>query len=129
MDCDPYSYQVQIGKNKYETRYDYNSFVGNYIGDFAVPDKCLFLDENKFWYSDGTNKMKGYRAYFNFYDVLPAAEEAATRILIHNDSGTTTIEDSQRLADDGGYYDLRGRRVMRPAKGLYVRDGKKTIVR
>lgn len=32
-------------------------------------------------------------------------------------------------ADDGDWYDLAGRRVARPAKGVYIRNGKKAIIK
>ncbi len=33
------------------------------------------------------------------------------------------------LKDEGQWYDLQGRRVMQPQKGIYIRNGKKVVVR
>ena len=35
---------------------------------------------------------------------------------------------SAGVAGHGAYYDLSGRRVERPAKGIYIKDGKKVAV-
>jgi len=44
------------------------------------------------------------------------------------------IEDASRLTDrgwtdDDAYYDLQGRRVSQPRRGVYIRGGKKVIVK
>ena len=31
--------------------------------------------------------------------------------------------------DNNGYYDLQGRRVAQPAKGLYIVNGKKMVIK
>lgn len=36
-------------------------------------------------------------------------------------------KDSQFAAKDNSYYDLMGRRVASPQKGVYIRNGKKII--
>ena len=36
-------------------------------------------------------------------------------------------KDSQFAAKDNSYYDLMGRRVASPRKGVYIRNGKKII--
>ena len=133
VDCDEYAYQAQVGRNKYETRYWYNSFVGNYAPNFLVPDQCLFLNGGKFWYSKGNSKLRAFRAYFDFYEYLPESEssEAGSRITFSvSGSEQTAIVDVRPVpAVSEGIYTLDGRQVSHPVKGLYIRDGKKVIVK
>jgi hypothetical protein len=107
--------------------------VGNYDPNSLVPDQCLFLNGGKFWYSKGKSKLRSFRAYFDFYDLLPESEssEAGSRITFSiSDSEQTTIVDVRRVpAFLGGIYTLNGLQVQHPVKGLYIRNGKKVIVK
>ncbi len=48
-----------------------------------------------------------------------------------DDNGTTGIQtiDNGKLTIDNVYYDLQGRRVAKPTKGLYIVNGKKVIIK
>jgi thiol-disulfide isomerase/thioredoxin len=50
---------------------------------------------------------------------------------IDNDgNGTTAIHESvQSSKEDGAYYSLQGQRVVNPGKGIYIKNGKKVIIR
>jgi len=137
VDCDPFEYQVQTGKNKFETRYDYNSFIGNYTNGFLIPEQCLFLSGGKFWYSAGKTPLMAFRAYFDFYDVLPEAmtNESGVRITIYFDADETTDvkdgkwNDSEKVSA-AVWYTLDGRMLSgKPVqKGVYVVDGRKVVI-
>ena len=43
-------------------------------------------------------------------------------------TGIQTI-DNGKLTNDNAYYDLQGRRVAQPTKGLYIVNGKKVIIK
>ena len=63
---------------------------------------------------------------------LPKSESAgARRLTIVHEGETTGISTAKTAADkmDGEWYDLQGRRVAQPAKGIYVKNGKKVIVK
>ena len=119
---------VKIGTKWF---YFYNSFIGTYAAQTEVPENCLFLSENKFWYSTGSTKMKAYRAYFSFMDVLSEVENASSRVVMKwNDEQPTGISEIKHEAQKNSqYYDLSGRRVVRPNKGVYIVDGKKTVIK
>ena len=55
----------------------YSGFYGTYHANTELEKYTLFLNNNKFWYSTGKTKMKGYRAYFDFLDILTEVEESA----------------------------------------------------
>ena len=65
--------------------------------------------------------------------VLTNAEaQAKGFVLEFEDGGTTgieTIENSKHSTDDGVYYDLQGRRVENPTRGVYIVNGKKVVIK
>jgi hypothetical protein len=68
--------------------------------------------------------LKPFRAYFT------VAGGADARIALKFDDETTGIETiSKSPLTVNQYYDLQGRRVAQPTKGLYIKDGKKVIVK
>ncbi|MBR1498034.1 MAG: hypothetical protein IJ615_00135 [Bacteroidaceae bacterium] len=116
---------VKVGKNTYVS---YNSFIGTYVADTTVPELTLFLNGGMFWYSSGQTKMKGYRAYFDFYDVLTEVEEAGVKILVSIDGTETGVEEISEANHQGNVYDLSGRKVAKPgSRGIYIIDGKKKL--
>ena len=104
---------------------------GNYTASKTLDNGTLFLSDNEFWYSKGSTKMKAYRAYFDFPDVLTSVESSSSRIVMTYDNEITGIESLNNNANhnDTHYYDLQGRRIVKPGKGIYVKDGKKVIVK
>ncbi len=67
---------------------------------------------------------------FRAYMELPASESLARVLDLDFGDGTTGINriDNVKLANDV-YYDLQGRRVLYPKKGLYILNGKKVIIK
>ena len=65
--------------------------------------------------------------------VLTSTEaQAKSFVLEFEDGGTTgieTIENSKRSTDDGVYYDLQGRCVENPTRGIYIVNGKKVVIK
>lgn len=115
----------------------YNSFIGTYKANTVVPELALFLNGNKFYYSNGLPKMKAYRAYFVFYTVLTEVEgdaEANVRFVV--DSEVTSIEGFPSVADEtGAVYRLNGQKIgydvdmeTLPA-GIYIKNGQKIVVK
>ena len=65
--------------------------------------------------------------------VLTSTEaQAKSFVLEFEDGGTTgieTIENSKNSTEDGVYYDLQGRRVENPTRGIYIVNGKKVVIK
>lgn len=119
VDCDEYI--MGKGKNKVTM---YNRFIGNYTNGFLVPSQCLFLSGGKFWYSVGKTPMMAYRAYFDFYEVLP--DTATSRISMnYQEDPTDIMEVRNEMPDVNAFFDLQGRRVSSLRRGIYLRNGKK----
>lgn len=66
-----------------------------------------------------------------YLEVPNAANEAPAFFAIGGGEGTTDIRaiNNEQLTIDNVYYDLSGRRVANPTKGLYIVNGKKVIVK
>ena len=105
-------------------------FTGSLIKT-VIPVDGLFITDNQFWYSAGTTNIKAFRCWFELDAVLDKETDFSSRISFSfNNSEASGISETNREATtDGRYYDLQGRRVKIPGKGLYVRDGKKTVIR
>ena len=126
VDIDPeVEPSVQVGKKKAEKGY----LTGTYVADFLVPEDNLFLSGGKFWYSKGLTKMKAFRAYFEFADVLASVEGSSAPVFISFDGGTTGINNVKQTVGDNKYYNLNGQYVENPGKGLYIQNGKKVIIK
>lgn len=126
-------YRTGSGTKKDPYVYHYNSFVGSYIAATYIPDECLFLSENKFWYSTGLTKMKAYRAYFDFYDVLSEVENASANVLFVIFDETTGIEslniDHSKLTNDAQMYNLAGQKINKIYNGIVIQNGVKRIIK
>jgi hypothetical protein len=109
----------------------YGGFYGTYHAETTLEEYALFLNSNKFWYSMGLTKMKAFRAYFIMLDVLTDVENAAARISFSFDNkptGINSLTPSQK-GEGSVYYNLNGQRVKTLRQGLYIRDGKKMVIK
>ena len=114
------------GKN----RKVYGSFIGTYHAQTVVPANSLFLNGNKFWYSAGKTKMKAFRAYFTFVDVLTSVQESGAKINMNIGAGDATgIQTVDRCSWNGdeNVYNLQGQRVGKSYKGIVIENGRKVL--
>lgn len=112
------------------TKKQWSEMIGTYVAETPIDENCLFLSGNKFYYSKGKTKMKAFRGYFDFYDVLTEVENAEARGIEFDFGGTTGIQKLKgNTQNDGIYYDLSGRRVEKPSKGVYIVNGKKVVIK
>ena len=117
----------------------YVTFKGTYapIVWETENNSILFLGtKNTLYYpqpSDGNYPyINAFRAYFQLNNGLTAAEVSAARMNFEDDA--TGISDALRLNDKGqmtndNFYDLQGRKIEKPTKGLYIHNGKKVIIK
>ncbi len=112
----------------------YGSLIGTYHAGDAIPANGLFLNGNKFYYSTGKTKIKAFRAYFMFNDVLSSTgAEAKMRIIV--DEEPTTIKGIGGTdIIQGAIYNVNGQLVGKDLdvnklpKGVYYVDGKKVAI-
>ena len=103
-------------------------FIGTYMAETEIPANGLFLSGNKFYYSVGLTKMKAFRCYLMLNRVL-ANTGANAPIFINIGGETTKVEGLTIDPMDDNYYTLDGRLVKTPGKGVYIKNGKKVIVK
>ena len=101
-------------------------FVGTYSLVENMASDNYYFKNNKLWQATGSQKMKPFRGYFNY---TGSAAPPSLNFII--DGETTGIDDVKRetITNSGEFYDLSGRRVAQPTKGLYIVNGKKYVVK
>lgn len=113
----------------------YNQFVGTYVANTIVPVGAYFLSGNKFYQSKGKTPMGAFRGYFVFNNTTGSnSNNDAKFILKFTEDGT--FSGIERLGSKvfTSVYTLDGRRVTplngnQSSKGIYIINGKKTIVK
>jgi len=97
----------------------------------TIPADGLFISGNQFWYSTGNTAVKAFRCWFELDAVLGKDTDFGARVVL-NFVGSDTEGISETVsggAVSSEYYDLQGRRVEKPGKGLFVKGGKKIIIK
>ena len=108
----------------------YGTFYGTLKSGKTIPEYCLFLSANKFYYSSGKTPIMGFRGYFEFVDILSSMENAATAITLRLGKETTNLKMLENgVVTEGKIYDLQGRVVENPSNGIYIINNKKIIIR
>ena len=106
----------------------YSGFYGTYHAQTTLEEFTLFLNGNKFWYSAGLTKMKAFRAYFFFLDILAEVENgsANVKMFVNMDDDATGIVSPLGETEEGAaIYNLAGPRVSKSYKGIVIENGKK----
>ena len=88
---------------------------------------ALSATEAKFGVLTGGIKLSANKAYL----AAPADEAKQTSLNIVFGGETTGISEAAaaKAIDNGAFYTLQGVRVAKPAKGLYIHNGKKVLVK
>lgn len=112
---------------------NYEILTGRFTGTFTtgqIPADGLFISDNKFWYSTGNTNVKAFRAWLQLDPILNKQIELDDSRIILNfvEDEVTGIRDLNNRTDNK-FYDLSGQQVKNPAKGLYIQDGKKVIIK
>lgn len=112
------------------TKKQWSEMIGTYVAETEIEAQMLFISGGNFWYSSGSTKMKGYRAYFDFYDVLTEVENAGVKMFVNIDGEEETGIENVNVNDNlnSTIFDLSGRKLDKtPQKGVYIVNGKKIL--
>lgn len=116
---------------------DHNvKFVGQY-SPFSITsnniNEILFISSNnQIGYSRNPRTLKNFRAHFW---VQPDASGSSSARAINVDWGDGEVSGimTTNLTNDtnsvGAWYDLQGRKVTKPTKGLYIVNGRKVVIK
>ncbi len=104
------------------------TFVGCLENESIKSDNSQFFycfkDDTFAWVYDNPVTVNIFRAY------MKASGGASSNTLaIDWGDGTTSIKNMKVGSDDNIYYDLQGRRVLYPQKGVYILNGKKVVIK
>lgn len=102
------------------------TFNGSYAASFTVPNngENYIVSGGKLYLVDSDNvTIAGTRAYFNV-----VGNQARSISFDGVLTGITTVENGEvKKAFTGDIFDLSGRKVKNPSKGIYVVEGKKVV--
>ena len=115
-------------------------FVGVYYKQ-DIPDKGVFISGNKFYYSTGKSTIKGYRGYFvldeGIQDIVFGDSSSELNISLTIDGELTAVEglttnnylDNDNVYSVSGVYMGKASDMKKLARGMYIVNGKKVIVK
>ena len=121
---------LNVNISKLTAQYDSNNdayFRGSYA-PIAAPDMnglWGITSEGRIAKGTAEASIDGFRAYFE----LPSTTTGAPLLSIDGGPATriNSIDNGQLTIDNA--YDLSGRRVAQPSKGLYIINGKKVVIK
>ncbi len=100
-------------------------FVGNYAGQVTIAAGDWFVSGGKLYESTGATTIKGFRAYLK--DKNPAG---SGEVKLYIDGVATAISEiNADVQESGVIYNLAGQRVSKATRGIYVKNGKKVVVK
>lgn len=85
------------------------------------------VDGIGFYFANGQT-VDADKAYLHIASTL-APDAATARMLFVLDGETTAISNVKQAASENAVYNLSGQRVSQPAKGLYIVNGKKVVIK
>ena len=113
-----------------------STYQGTYTNQ-KIPTYAYYLKNNLFYYMPGENTTLGWKAYGGIVyvsDESNAAQGAKSQFfdLAVGHSGDVSVIESYQMetkASNQPLYNLAGQQVSQPIRGIYVRNGKKIIIK
>ncbi len=129
------SLAVAGGKKEEPEQYT-SSFQGTYTNQ-KIPTYAYYIKNNLFYYMPGENTTLGWKAYGGIVyvsDESNAGQGAKVNVfdIAVGQSGDTSVIESYQMetkTSDQPLYNLAGQQVRQPKRGIYVRNGKKIIIK
>jgi hypothetical protein len=121
----------QKGPEQYTSK-----FQGTYTNQ-KIPTYAYYLKNNYFYYMPSENTTLGWKAYGGIVEISDGnSEGSGTNVsafdLAVGHSGDASVIESYPMetkASDQPLYNLAGQQVHQPKRGIYVRNGKKIIIK
>ena len=112
-----------------------STFQGTYTNQ-KIPTYAYYLKNNRFYYMPGGNTSLGWKAYGGIVYVNDGSNVEGTNVNVFDlavgHSGDASVIKSCQMetkASDQPLYNLAGQLVRQPKRGIYVRNGKKIIIK
>ena len=103
-----------------------NLFVGTTVATNVKANEVYGLSGNKFVKSSAGGNIPAGKAYI-LASSIPSSAKSFN--FIFDDETTGISEMKTGILDNEAWYDLQGRRVAQPTKGIYIHNGKKVFVK
>lgn len=105
---------------------DYANFVGCFSPVLltANDQTVRYIGSNStLYYPTADVNINSFRGYFQFHN-LPASVKSFS-LDFDNETGITEITEKTEATE--ACYDMSGRRILKPTKGLYIKNGRKVL--
>lgn len=111
-----------------------NGLIGTFSAITAAPqgDNFYVLSGNKLYYTTGAEvKVGANKAYIDKNQIVNKGGGAAKAFIDFDELEATGIDavDTAKTLKGGKFYDLSGREVANPTRGLYIVNGKKVLIK
>jgi hypothetical protein len=105
--------------------------TGTYEGETDVPTNSWFVQNNQLVYAEAGSHcwVNMTRAYITLGDGSAPVKNLNVAFDDDEATGIAIVENGQLNVLTGKAYDLSGREVKNPTKGLYIIDGKKVFLK
>ena len=101
----------------------YFDFVGTYAATTTIEAGNYFISANKLYKSTGGTTIKGTRAYLQ-------DKSGASNVKLNIDGVATAISEiNADVQESGVIYNLAGQRVSKATRGIYVKNGRKVVIK
>ncbi len=135
FDASPSPSLAVAGGQKGNEQYT-STFQGTYTNQ-KIPTYAYYLKNNRFYYMPGVNTSLGWKAYGGIIYVSDESNaEQGAKVSIFDmtigEPGVATSIESYQMetnTSDQPLYNLAGQQVRQPKRGIYVRNGKKIIIK
>ncbi len=107
------------------------NFVGNYAGEITIPNTLdtYYVKSNALKKSTGTQKLKGFRAYFTVDADSPVKAFFENGFNFDDAVGIKAIDNGQLTIDNAEIFNLAGQKMSKLQKGVNIVNGKKVLVK
>lgn len=107
------------------------TMTGCYAEETIVPLNSLFVQSAKLVYNESNAFIYSTRTYITLEGWTPGENGIKGLTIIDDEeaTGIAVVENGQLNLLTGKVYDLSGRTVKNPTKGLYIIDGKKVMLK
>lgn len=112
------------------------TMYGTYAAQTTVPVNSFYVQNSELVYAEEGASLESWvnmtRAYITLEGWTPDPSGAKSLNIIFDDeeaTGIATLENGKLNIRTGKAYDLSGREVKNPTKGLYIIDGKKVFLK
>lgn len=107
------------------------TMTGCYADETDVPLYSLFVQNAQLIYNESSAYIYSTRTYITLEGWTPGENGIKGLTIIDDDeaTGIAVVENGQLNLLTGKVYDLSGRAVKNPTKGLYIIDGKKVMLK